>query len=110
MIYRIFFQPAGAYWCIQFKSFFLWTTVKAEVNKLDEPVTTHQIVKFNPLAEAEAYCADRGIDRAYHRTQTTTYVTAILSGAKTEEQEQDVAAVRPVLTEYSGPAVRSFAP
>ena len=87
MIYRIFFQPDGAFWCIQFKSFFRWVTVKAPVKHDLEPVVTHQVVKFDTLAEAEEYCVDRGIDRAYHRAQTTTYVTAVLAGAKTEEQE-----------------------
>ena len=77
MIYRIFFQPDGACWCIQFKSFFRWVTVKAPVKHDLEPVVTHQVVKFDTLAEAEKYCVDRGIDRAYHRSQRTTYVPAV---------------------------------
>lgn len=107
MIYRIFFQPNGAYWCIQFKSFFRWVTVKVEVKSSSEPITLQQIVKFDTLAEAEKYCAKRGIDKAYHRAQTTTYVTAVLAGAKTEEQEQDQAVYQH--RDYSGPMVARVA-
>lgn len=81
MIYRISFEPKGAFWKIQFqKFFFFWTTVTHRVTTGDGPTVKEEVLSFETYQQAEDRCTELGIPMAYHRTQTKGTVTAIMAG------------------------------
>jgi len=92
MIYRLHFDPKGAHWCIQFQRWFMfWVPVRSHEDNgilaLESTKGKLEVLKFKNLMGAEEYCASVGIDKAYHRMSTTSYMTAVLSGAKSDQEE-----------------------
>jgi hypothetical protein len=62
-MYRIHFEPHGAYWCIQFASYFcgllIWKTVKV-ANGLKKVIK-----EFDDYESAKSFVEDQGISKMY---------------------------------------------
>lgn len=82
IIYRIHFEPEGAYWCIQFQRFLtFWTPVRSRAVEGGSQTTAGAVLTFDDLAAAESYVSTVGIDRAYHRAQTKNLISAVQANA-----------------------------
>lgn len=70
-MFRIFFEPKGAYWCIQFLRWgCFWVTVKGGVRKTNTEEVLLSILRFDTHDDAEKYAAERGIDQAYPQQES----------------------------------------
>lgn len=76
-MYRIHFEPKGAFWCIQFMKYNLFWETVTTITEGQEGIHP---VKFESFAEAEKYGVMRGIDSAYDRRMTKDPSSAVAAG------------------------------
>jgi hypothetical protein len=78
-MYRIHFEPHGAYWCIQFASYFcgllIWKTVKATVG------LKKAIKEFDDYESAKSFVEAQGISKMYKewKLEENSFLSAINS-------------------------------
>lgn len=81
MVYRIHFEPNGAYWCLQFSVYGLfWKTVSTSTKEPNVPQGEQPLV-FKTYTEVEEYVAKKGINKAYMLHDNVGYLQTVASGA-----------------------------
>lgn len=70
-MYRIHFEPKGAYWCIQFRKYMvLWvTTTEISAGK-------PTVKRFTSYGEAQTFVNAQGLDQAYRCATAKAYYEA----------------------------------